>query len=1516
MMGPCLVFVPLTPFALFIMVVLTNLRRLVVPSLLAAAFGILPAAGGTYGPQSFNYPNNTTILGDGAAVSSSNGIASVQSSYLRLTANGTGNTSASFKLPDLDVGSEVEGFDLTFLLRMSTSGTPADGMSVNFGAIPGGDGGGEGGFALPKGLVIAWDTYNNGNDAPSIEIYSDGVSIGNYPQTFASVHNQWIPVVVHWDAAGLDLSYNGNALATNLATPNFIPASGNRLAFSGRTGGATQDTFIDDLLFTTTTTSPIQTGGPVISEFAAQNKNTLEDEDLESPDWVEIYNGQNASVNLGGYYLTNDPLNKTLWTLPAITLGAYQYTVVFASGKNRPHTTKPPHTNFTLPKTGGFLALIAPDGMTVRSEYTYGDQAEDITYGELGQARTRGFLETPTPGEKNLGLQATGAPAEDVVYSRAGGLFSGTVVLSISAPLSPTAVVRYTTNNTVPSEASSIYSMPFNISATTTIRARVYDVDRLPGAVKSRTLMLMAADVQNFTSALPIVVADSNGFNVDAASDPNSSRPYRPVYAMSIDRDPVDGFAHMNGLPDFTGRGGMHVRGQSSSGFPKRQYAWELWDNKDEDTNASILGMPADSDWVLQAPYSDKTLMRNVLVYTRARALWGNAGGVRTRFVELFFNQNGDSVSMADYQGVYVLMEAIKRGGERVDIEKLNENVTDPALITGGYIFKKDKPPYSQPWSTGRDGIPLDTHDPGTLNAEQFNWLRNYVNGFETALYSTTFDNPATGYAAFIDVPSFVDNHLFVEMFKEIDGYRISSYYSKTRAGKIRALPVWDYNLALGNANYLNGQNPVGWYYTQIGGTDYPWYNRLFQDVEFDLGYWDRYWKLRRSLFTDTSLLAAIDGFTAELAAPNANGESAATRNFTRWNTLGSYVWPNADGYQTRTTHQAEVDWMKNWLTQRLVWIDSQSRGTNGIARPPSFSSYGGPVAAGFSLTLSDPNAWAGGTIYYTTDGSDPRVPGTESGTAVTLVAETAACEALVPLAENGGDLLNPAQWTDSASPPNLASWISGVQGVGYDTSASFIPEIGTDVKTAMRNRNRSCYIRIPFNVASQASIDSLTQMTLRMKYDDSFAIYLNGQFVYKDARAPATLLWNSGSNGAHAETTPITIEDVDLSAHLGKLRLGANMLAIHGLNDTVGSSDALWRAELIGIAGAGNAPSINSSVYAGALALPNSSEVRARVYDGSKWSPVTSATFIVDTIPASAANLVVSEFDYHPADPSQAEIDSGFVSSGDFEFIELMNIDPVKHINLTNVSFADGIVFTFSEGLSPAARDLAPGGRVVIAKNHEAFQFRHGFSPAAVFSGSLNNDGEHLEIRDAAGLTIKAFTYNDVEPWPVDADGPGYSLVLLSPSSNPNHDLGENWRSSVMIGGSPGGDDSVTFAGDPSADDDADGQDAFLEFVLGSSDSDPRSRSSLQVGVESQSIEMVVDDYLVVSFRINLAAEGVRFGIESSGNLEQWGDAMADFVRISTTNRGDGTATVRYRSLTPWSAAESRDYYRIGVSD
>ncbi len=291
----------------------------------------------------------------------------------------------------------------------------------------------------------------------------------------------------------------------------------------------------------------------------------------------------------------------------------------------------------------------------------------------------------------------------------------------------------------------------------------------------------------------------------------------------------------------------------------------------------------------------------------------------------------------------------------------------------------------------------------------------------------------------------------------------------------------------------------------------------------------------------------------------------------------------------------------------------------------------------------------------------------------------------------------------------------------------------------------------------------------------------------------------------------------------------------------------------------------------------------------------------------------------YRPAEASVAEQAAGFLSRGEFEYIELMNIDPSRPVTLEGVAFTGGIIFAGFDSTLPAdALVLAPGERVILVDTLAAFNFRHGSSGAIVageFAGSLSNDGEQITLLDAGGGIIKDFVYNDVEPWPVAADGDGFSLVLVDPTSNPDHNDPLSWRSSVALHGSPGGADSIPFVGDPSVDEDGDGQDAFYEYATGTSDADRSSFSLPSLSVDALDVGAVVDDYLMVEFNVNLAAVGVSYELQSCSDLLNWEAARDGLVLVSTTNHGDGTATVKYRTAGSFSSASPRTFFRLKVS-
>jgi hypothetical protein len=361
-------------------------------------------------------------------------------------------------------------------------------------------------------------------------------------------------------------------------------------------------------------------------------------------------------------------------------------------------------------------------------------QAEDISLGEKGSGRVLGYLQPPTPGAKNAANRADGLPAEDVVFSREGGLITAPITLTIAAPSTPGAIVRYTVNNTEPNETSPIYAAPFSIGTNTTVRARVFAPNRLPGKVSSRTFLKLDTTLLNyagtgraFESNLPIVVLDSFAVSVDSYTD-QAGRPFRLTYAVVIDKNPATGRATITDLPNFEGRSGTHVRGESSAGFQQRQYSWETWDNDNNDKPVSLLGLPQESDWLLYAPWSEKTLMRDHMIFGVMRRLRRDYMAVRSKLCEVFFNQNNaSSIGYGTYRGVYLLKEKIKTDANRVNIAKINTLTTDPTLITGGYIFRKDKPDAdSTSWTTARNAIGLASFDPDLLAPLQTTYLQGY----------------------------------------------------------------------------------------------------------------------------------------------------------------------------------------------------------------------------------------------------------------------------------------------------------------------------------------------------------------------------------------------------------------------------------------------------------------------------------------------------------------------------------------------------------------------------------------------------------------------------------------------------------------------------------------------------------------------------------------------------------------------------------------------------------------------
>jgi len=383
----------------------------------------------------------------------------------------------------------------------------------------------------------------------------------------------------------------------------------------------------------------------------------------------------------------------------------------------------------------------------------------------------------------------------------------------------------------------------------------------------------------------------------------------------------------------FNGNIGIEIRGSSSQLYPKKAYGFETRDAMNEDIDVPLLGYPEEEDWILYAPYSDKSMMRNKLIYDLSRDIGRYAS--RSKFVEVSINDV--------YNGTYVFMEKLKRDSNRIDINKLEETENSGEDLTGGYILKLDKADglnelfYDDTNSFTSSFLPYDANtnqqihflydypDIEDITVEQKTYITNYVADFESALASNAFASTDMGYAAYIDVPSFIDFFILNELSNNVDGYRLSTWLVKDKNEKLKMGPIWDFNLAFGNANYCGGASTNVWAYkfNERCPTDFwviPfWWERLLEDPSFVMQLQLRWNDLRSGTLSDMTILGRIDQYHALLLE---NG--AIDDNFNKWPILNTYVWPNP---YIGADYNEELTYLKDWISARLSWLDDAIAG-------------------------------------------------------------------------------------------------------------------------------------------------------------------------------------------------------------------------------------------------------------------------------------------------------------------------------------------------------------------------------------------------------------------------------------------------------------------------------------------------------------------------------------------------------------------------------------------------------------
>ncbi|MBO4272665.1 CotH kinase family protein, partial [Microbispora triticiradicis] len=522
----------------------------------------------------------------------------------------------------------------------------------------------------------------------------------------------------------------------------------------------------------------------------------------------------------------------------------------------------------------------------------------------------------------------------DIAFSVPSGTFQGQVSVSLSTAITG-AEIRYTTDGKPPTAASALYQgTPLRFTRTTELRAQAFTGGAASG--KPGTAVYAARDTTT-AHDLPVVLIDSYG-----AGKPG--REYLDTAAMIF--DPAGGgTTSLAAAPAVATRAGVHLRGQSSASYEKAPYRVEFWDNDNDDADYPVLGMPADSDWVLRGPFPDKSLIREALVFDLGKEMGLQVP--RYRFVELYLNTDAGPVGANDYMGVYMLIETIKNTKDRLDLKKLDEDDTTLPKIQGGYIWKFEWMAAEEPTlpCTGTSSTCwsyLEVVDPSPLQPQQKEWLRTYIQDFHNVLHSQNFADPNTGYRAYIDVNSFVDQLIVYELSRNMDANYRSAYFYKDRDTKIFAGPLWDYDLTFGVGGFFQNDQTSGWQYQQ---TRQPvandWFTQLLRDPAFVDQVRARWQSLRRGVLSDSALQSRIDALSRPLT-------NAAQRNFQRWpnlttRTIGFFITPTA------STWQGQVQYMRDWMLRRAAWLDTTAAWGGPTMSPspsPSASPSSSPSAS------------------------------------------------------------------------------------------------------------------------------------------------------------------------------------------------------------------------------------------------------------------------------------------------------------------------------------------------------------------------------------------------------------------------------------------------------------------------------------------------------------------------------------------------------------------------------------------
>ena len=416
-------------------------------------------------------------------------------------------------------------------------------------------------------------------------------------------------------------------------------------------------------------------------------------------------------------------------------------------------------------------------------------------------------------------------------------------------------------------------------------------------------LFSLSVSAQNFTdSNLPIVVINTdNGANIP--DEPKVLGTMKIIWHQDGSRNYMSDIDNPEFL-NYNGRIGIELRGSSSQMFNKKPYGLEtLQDDNVTNNNVSIFNMPAENDWILNSLAYDQTGMRDFLSYELSETIGQYAS--RRQYCEVVIN--------GDYKGLYVFMEKIKPDKGRVNIEKMDQTCNQYPEVTGGYITKADKTNgdpvawtmqgYGGGWWGGSNTDFIHHYPkPSDITNAQSNYIRSVFTSLQNVAGSHN-TSAASGIPSVIDIPSFVDFMMIAEFASNVDVYSFSTFFHKDRKGKLRAGPVWDYNLAYGYDAFGNRSGYNVWQFSNSDNTGPKFWKDLFDTDLFHCYLAKRWFEL-----SEPGQPLSYDYLCTRIDEIDAMISEAIVRDNQRWNQMNQ--------------HAQYVNNMKTWIQQRINWLN------------------------------------------------------------------------------------------------------------------------------------------------------------------------------------------------------------------------------------------------------------------------------------------------------------------------------------------------------------------------------------------------------------------------------------------------------------------------------------------------------------------------------------------------------------------------------------------------------------------